>query len=152
MARRELDAFGRHQMEKRIMPRRHGAMHRLDHAFVLLRAGHRENIRIARRDRVGLGAHASGHDHLAVASERFPDRGERLRLGAVEKAAGIDDGEIGAFMGAGEFISFGAGKSFTVGSGMRDDVMAAPFNCKETGVLPASRLEPESKVRAYRAA
>ena len=75
-------------------------------AFVLLRAGHDEDARIPLRDRLGLGAHASCHDDLAVAGERFADRGKRLRLRAVEEAAGVDDGEIGAFVSAGEFIAF----------------------------------------------
>ena len=43
--RRELDAFRRHQIEERIVLRRQCAMHRIDHAFVLLRAGDREHVR-----------------------------------------------------------------------------------------------------------
>ena len=47
--RRELDAFRRHQVEERIVLRRHGAVHGLDHAFILLRAGDGEHLRIAAR-------------------------------------------------------------------------------------------------------
>ncbi len=40
-ARCELDAFGRHEIEKRVVPRRHRAVHRIHHALVLLRPGDR---------------------------------------------------------------------------------------------------------------
>ena len=96
MPRRQLDAFRRHQIEERIVPRRHRAMHRIDHAFILLRPGDREHVRDRRRDALRLGAHAAGDDDLAVFLQRAADGGKRLRLGAVEKAAGIDDDHVGA--------------------------------------------------------
>ena len=43
--RRELDALGRHQIEKRIVLRRRRAVHGLEHALVLLRAGDRQHVR-----------------------------------------------------------------------------------------------------------
>ena len=84
------------------------AMHRLDHALVLLRAGDGEHAGIAFGDLLRLGAHAAGDDHLAVLGERLADGGERFRLRAVEKAAGVDDHEVGALVLAGELVAFRA--------------------------------------------
>ena len=107
MPRGELDAFRRHQIEKRIVLRRRHLVHRFDHALVLLRPGDGEHVGIARRDLLGLGPHAAGDDHLAVLGERRPDGGERFRLRAVEKPAGVHDREVGAGMLPGELIAFG---------------------------------------------
>ena len=43
--RRELDALGRHQIEERIVLRRRGAVHGVEHALVLLRAGDGQHVR-----------------------------------------------------------------------------------------------------------
>ena len=59
-------------------------------------------------DLLRLGAHAAGDDDLAVFRHGGADGGERLRLRAVEKAAGIDDGEVGAGMVARQLVAFGA--------------------------------------------
>src|SRR5262249_59004763 len=77
MPRGELDASGWQQVDERVMARRQRAMHRLDHALVLLRTGDGEHLRIARGDLLRLGAHAAGHDHLAVLVERLADGRER---------------------------------------------------------------------------
>ncbi len=45
---------------------------------------------------------------LPFSFARQPDGGERLRLGAVEKAAGVDDNEVGADVLAGQLIALGA--------------------------------------------
>ena len=108
MARRELDALLGHEVEKRVMRRRGGAMHRLDDALIGLRAGDRQDLRKALGDRLRLGAHAAGDDDLAVLLQRRADRLQQLGLGAVEKAAGVDDDHIGAGMGARELVAFGA--------------------------------------------
>ena len=55
-----------------------------------------------------LRAHAAGDDDLAVFRHGRADGGERFRLRAVEKTAGIDDGEVGAGMLAREFIALRA--------------------------------------------
>src|SRR5262245_63945383 len=83
-------------------------MHRRDHALVLLWTGDREHSWVTRGDLFRLGAHAAGHDYLAVLVERLADGGERFRLGAVEKAAGVDDREVSAGMGTSEFITLRA--------------------------------------------
>ena len=83
-------------------------MHGLDHALVLLRTGDREDPGVTSGDLLRLGAHAAGHDHLAVLVERLADGSERFRLGAVEKAAGVDDREVGTGMGTNKFIALRA--------------------------------------------
>src|SRR2546421_6350057 len=108
MARGQLDAFGRYQIKEWIVPWRHRPVHGRDHALVLLRAGDREYVRVALCDLLRLGAHAAGHDHLAVSGQRVADGGERLRLRAVEKAAGVHDGEVGTAMAASKLIALRA--------------------------------------------
>ena len=95
MARRQFDALRRDQIAIGIVLRRDGPMDGLDDAFVLLRSGHREHIRMRSRDLFRFRAHAAGDDDFAVFGERGADRGQRFRLGAVEKAAGVDDGDVG---------------------------------------------------------
>ena len=90
------------------MHRRQRAMHGVEHAFILLRARDRQHAGIGRLDLLGLRAHAAGDDDLAVLGHRLADGAERFLLGAVEKAAGIDDDEIGAVMLARQLIAFGA--------------------------------------------
>jgi len=96
VARRELDALRRHQVDERMVARRHRPVHRVDHAFVLLRAGDGEDVGKPPGDLLRLRAHAPRDDHFPGISERGADGIERLRLGAVEKAAGVDDHEVGA--------------------------------------------------------
>ena len=106
MSRGELDALGGQQIEERIVRGRSGTMDRVEHALVLLRAGHGENVRVALGDRFWLGPHAPGHDDLAVLRQRLTDGPQRLLLGAVEKAAGIDDHQIGTVVLGREFVAF----------------------------------------------
>ena len=108
MPRRQLDAFRRHQVEERIVLRRHRAMHGLDHALVLLRAGDRQHLRVGGRNALRLRAHAAGDDDLAVFLQRAADGCKRLRLGAVEKAAGVDDDDVRAGVFARELIALRA--------------------------------------------
>ena len=108
MARRELDALLGHEIEKRVMARRGGGVDGLDHALIGLRAGDRQNVGEALGDRLRLGAHAAGDDDLAILLQRRADRLQRLGLGAVQKAAGVHDHDIGPRMGARKLIAFGA--------------------------------------------
>jgi hypothetical protein len=55
-----------------------------------------------------FGPHAAGNDDLAVFGHGSADGRQRFSLGAVEKAAGIDDGEVGAGMVAGQLVAFRA--------------------------------------------
>ena len=108
MARRELDALRRHEIEERIVRRRDRLMDGADDAFVGLRAADRQHVGIGAANRLRFGAHAARDDDFAVFFKRGADRRERFGLGAVEKAAGIDDDGIGAGVGAGQLIAFGA--------------------------------------------
>ena len=92
----------------RIVHRRQRAVHGLQHALILLRAGDRQHAGIGRLDLLGLGAHAAGDDDLAVLGHGLADGAERFLLGAVEEAAGVDDDEVGAVMLARQLIAFGA--------------------------------------------
>jgi len=59
-------------------------------------------------DRLGLRAHAARHDDAAVLFQRRADGVERLLLGAVEEAAGVDDDGVGPGVGFRQFVAFGA--------------------------------------------
>ena len=63
-------------------PGRRGLVRRLDHRLVLVRPGHRENLREAGADQLRLLAHAAGHDHAAVLGDGLADRLEAFFLGA----------------------------------------------------------------------
>ncbi len=54
-----------------------------------------------------FGAHAAGNDDLSVRLERAADRSERFGLGAVEKAAGVDDDGVCPSVCFREVITFG---------------------------------------------
>ena len=108
MARGQLDALGRHQIQIGIMGGRGGLMHGLHHALVGLRAGDGQHAGIGLADGAGLGAHAAGDDHLAILVERRADGGEGFRLGGIEEAAGVDHHGVGPRMAAGQLIALGA--------------------------------------------
>ena len=91
-----LDRCPGHQVEIRRAAHGGGFVHRADDLFVLMRAGDGQHLREASADRVRLAAHAAGDDDAAVLGNRFADRFERLLLGGVEEAAGIDQHHIGA--------------------------------------------------------
>ena len=84
---------------------RHGLVHLLDHGLILMRAGDGEHVRMGRADAVGLDAEAAGDDDAAVLGQGLADRGERLLLGAVEEAAGIDHHRIGALVAGRQLIA-----------------------------------------------
>ena len=58
-------------------------------------------------DLVGIAAHAAGDDHPAVFGKCLADRLERLALGKVEEAAGVDDDSIRTLVIGGKAVSFG---------------------------------------------
>ena len=91
VARRQLDALRRHEIKKRIVRRRRRFMHRLHDGGKILRPADPAKVWELFQNRTGLGAHAAGDDDLAVFGRGSTDRRERFRLGAVEKAAGVDD-------------------------------------------------------------
>src|SRR3569623_1276264 len=88
----------------RIMHRRQGTVHGVEHALILLRAGDRQDVGIFLLELLRLCAHAAGDDDLAVLRHGLADGAERFLLGAVEKAAGIDDDDVRAVVLARELI------------------------------------------------
>ena len=107
VARRELDALRRQEIEERIVRRRGGFMDRLHDGVQILRAGDPMKVRKFFQDRFRLRAHAAGDDDLAVFRRRRANRGQRFSLGAVEKTAGVDDDRRRVLMRLGEFVAFG---------------------------------------------
>ncbi len=92
--RRELNRARRQEVDVGVGRRRHGGVHRVDHRLVLLRAGDGEHGRMRAADVALVGAEAAGDDDPAVLAQRLADRLEALGLGAVEKAAGVDDHRV----------------------------------------------------------
>ncbi len=87
------------------MQRRQRPVHCVQHALILLRPGDRQYAGIGSLDLIGFRAHAAGDDHPAILGHGLADGAERFLLGAVEKAAGVDDHEIGAVVLARELIA-----------------------------------------------
>ncbi len=85
-----------------------GLVNRCHHAFVSLGSGYGEDVGIGGPDRLGLGAHAAGDDHLAVLGHGFTDRSQRLLFGAVEETASVDHNGVRPSMGFGQFVAFSA--------------------------------------------
>jgi len=108
MTRREFDALRGHKIEEGIMARRGDIVHGLHDALIGLRAGDGGDAGIGGENLLRFGTHAAGDDDFAVLGHGGTDCVERLGLGAIEKAAGIDDDGVGTLMGFGEFIAFGA--------------------------------------------
>ena len=83
-------------------------MDRADDLLILRGAGDREHLREARADHLGLLAHAAGDDHPAVLGDRLADRAQALLLGGIEKAAGVDQHDVGAGIIGRHLIAVGA--------------------------------------------
>ncbi len=73
-----------------------------------MRAGDRQHGGMRGADGLGFLAHAAGHDHAAVLGDRLADRLQAFLLGAVEKAAGVDQYDIGAGIIGAHGIAIGA--------------------------------------------
>jgi hypothetical protein len=50
-------------------------------------------------DLLGDRAHAAGHDHRPFSRQGLADRIQRLLLGAVDEAAGVDHHHVGVLVG-----------------------------------------------------
>ncbi len=66
VARREAQALRRHEVDVRIVQRRHGVVHGGDDLLVLMRAGDGEHAGVRGADARFLHAHAAGDDDAAV--------------------------------------------------------------------------------------
>ena len=108
VARRELHALRRHEIDERIVWRWNRFVHGRDDGLVLMRPRDREHVRMRVADDVRLGTEAAGDDDAAVLGERLADRVERLGARAVEKPARIDDDDVGAGVVRGRLVTLGA--------------------------------------------
>ena len=96
------------QVDVRALGWRRGLVDCLDHVFVLVGAGHRQDGGVRSADCLGILAHAAGHDHAAVLGDGFADCGQAFFLRTVEEAAGIDQDDIGAGVVRAHRIAVGA--------------------------------------------
>jgi hypothetical protein len=103
---RQPQAGVRHQVDFRVVHRRHGVMHGTNHRLILLRSGDGQHLRVGCANGVGLVAHAAGDDHPAVLVDGFTDGRQRLGLGGIEKAAGVHDDGVRAFIVGRKHITF----------------------------------------------
>jgi len=109
VARRELDALQRNQVDERVVGSRQVPVHRGHHLGGRVGPGDREHLRVGVADQcaVALRAEAPGDDHLAVGGQRLADRLERLLDGSIDEAAGIDDHQIRALVGRRDRVALG---------------------------------------------
>ena len=61
---------------------------------VLMRAGDGQNAWMRASDILRIGAQTAGDNHLAVLMQRLTNRLKTFRLGAVKKAAGVDNDRL----------------------------------------------------------
>ncbi len=93
--RRQLDSLGRDQIHVGIVRLRQMLVHRLHHAFGVVRPGDGEHRGMHPGDHALLRAEATRDDHSAVLGERFADRVERFLDRRIDEAAGVDDHQVG---------------------------------------------------------
>ena len=109
VARRQLESGGRDEVEVGIVFRfRQMLMHRAHYRFIGLRPGNGEDVRAVFADEVGLDAKTAGNDDFAVLPQRLADGVERFGDRFVDKAAGIDDDEVGVVVTVGDGVAVGA--------------------------------------------
>ncbi len=108
VARRQLDALRRHQVDQWVvvLARRHHLVHGVDHLLVLLRAGYGQHAWVHVADIAFFHAHAAGHDDLAVFLDRFTDHFQRLSLCRVDETAGVDHHHVGVLISGHDVIAF----------------------------------------------
>ena len=107
VTRRQPHARGRQQVHERVGRRRHGGVDRVQHLLVLLGAGDGQHRGMRAGDIVRLGPEAAGDDHPSVLGQRLADRLEAFGLGAVQKAAGVDDDRLRAAIVGADGITLG---------------------------------------------
>ena len=108
MARREFQTTFGDQIDERIGDGGRCFMHRIHHILILMRAGDCQHAGEACTDQFGFIAHAAGDDDAAVFGDCLTDRFERFLLRGVEKAAGVDQHDVGPRIIEGHLIAIGA--------------------------------------------
>gem|GEM_PF-6872657 len=122
-------------------------MHRAHYAFISLRAGDGQHVRMALTDDVGFCAKAAGYDDLAVLVESKANGIQRFIACGIKKAAGIDDHQIGTVMLAGDFVAFGA-KAGDDAFGIDKRLRAAKRNKTDARCAHWENLAKYRKLRA----
>jgi hypothetical protein len=83
-------------------------MHRADDILILMGTGDGEHIGEARADHVSFIAHTARDNHPAIFRHRLANRLKALFLGAIQKAAGVDQHNIGTSIIGRHCITIGA--------------------------------------------
>ena len=90
-----MDAFGGHQIDIRVMQRRHGGVNSGDNLLVLMRARHRQHAGMGLPNARLFNTETAGDDDAAVLGHGFANCVEAFFFCGIEKAAGVDDDDIG---------------------------------------------------------
>ncbi len=108
VARGQLDAVGWNQTGEGVVLRLlHIFVDVTQYLFIGVGAGDLEHLGVDIADLILFGAKAAGDDHLAVLGQRFANRFERLLHRAVDKAAGVDDDQLGIVIAGHHIVPFG---------------------------------------------
>ncbi len=108
VTRGQLDAVGRHQAGKGVVFRLlHVFVNVAQHLFIGVGTGDLEHLGVDLADLVLFGAKAASDDHLAVFGQGFADGFQRLLHRAVDKAAGVDDDQLGIVIAGHHVVPFG---------------------------------------------
>ncbi len=83
-------------------------MHRIQHLFVLVRAGDRHNLGMHAGDILRVRTKTAGHDDLAVFLQSLTNRLKTFGLGAIKKPTGVHNHRIGTGIVGRNAIAFGA--------------------------------------------
>jgi hypothetical protein len=98
MARGQLQAAFGHQIEEGVWRDRCGFVDGTYHGLILMRAADCEHLGIFRTDHLSFVAKTACDDHPAIFGKCFTDGFQRFFLGRIEKATGIDENDVGAFV------------------------------------------------------
>ena len=106
MRRRQANPLRRHQTDEGIVCRRQMRMHMLQHFISGMRAGDRQHLRMILANQRLTLAQTAGDNHLAVLGQSLANGFQRLFNRRIDKAAGIDDHQIGVLVRRRDNIAF----------------------------------------------
>ena len=104
---RKLYALRRHQAGKWVMRLRQMRMHMLEHLVGGMWPGDRQHPWMRGADNILLRPQTTRNNYLAVFRQRLTDSVERFLNRRVDEAAGINDDQIGAFVGRRNQVALG---------------------------------------------